>query len=51
MAQRIQSQFKRFRQQTRDRVRAPLFCAAGNTSDADDPALFHASLAKPLGQV
>ena len=38
MTQRFESQFRRFWEQTRDRVRAYMFCAVSNTSDADDLA-------------
>ena len=38
MAPRLQEEFGRFWEQTRDRVRAYMFCACSNTSDADDLA-------------
>ncbi len=38
MAQRFQEEFGRFWEQTRDRVRAYMFCACSNATDADDLA-------------
>lgn len=38
MAQRFESQFRQFWEQTRDRVRAYMFCACSNATDADDLA-------------
>ena len=38
MTQRFQEEFGRFWQQTRDKVRAYMFCACSNVSDADDLA-------------
>ena len=38
MAKRFDSQFRRFWEQTRDRVRAYMVCAGSNASDADDLA-------------
>ena len=38
MAQRFEREFRRFWEQTRERVRAYMFCACSNTTDADDLA-------------
>jgi len=38
MAERPQKEFGRFWEQTRDRVRAYMFCACSNAADADDLA-------------
>jgi len=38
MAKRLQEEFGRFWEQTRDRVRAYMFCACSNATDADDLA-------------
>jgi RNA polymerase sigma-70 factor (ECF subfamily) len=38
MTQRLEREFRRFWDQTRDRVRAYMFCACSNASDADDLA-------------
>lgn len=38
MTQRYEREFRRFWEQTRDRVRAYMFCACSNASDADDLA-------------
>ena len=38
MAQRFEREFRRFWEQTRDRVRAYMFCACSNATDADDLA-------------
>ena len=38
MAPRFEREFRRFWEQTRDRVRAYMFCACSNATDADDLA-------------
>ncbi|UCD48997.1 MAG: RNA polymerase sigma factor [Phycisphaerales bacterium] len=38
MAQRFEREFRRFWEQTRERVRAYMFCACSNATDADDLA-------------
>jgi len=38
MAQRLEREFRWFWEQTRDRVRAYMFCACSNATDADDLA-------------
>jgi RNA polymerase sigma-70 factor, ECF subfamily len=38
MAQQFEREFRRFWEQTRDRVRAYMFCACTNATDADDMA-------------
>jgi len=38
MAQRLEREFRRFWEQTRERVRAYMFCACSNATDADDLA-------------